>query len=149
MTEMLASESRRKQLLRKPLLLALAFAIVLVTGFVLLNRDDYEQADLRFVTSQIQKHKVQSATIRDEQRIEITTIDGRRFHAELETPSQAAELANALQKAQPAEGYSVSTSTTLFPVLFGPLVLGIFMVGALVAVLVAVPRRAKRFQRDH
>lgn len=96
MTEILASEWRRKQLLRKPLLLAPAFAIVLVIGFVLLNRDDYEQANIPFVTRQIQEHKVQSATIRDEQRIEITTIDGRRFHAELGTSSQAAELANAL-----------------------------------------------------
>ncbi|WP_405139526.1 hypothetical protein OG589_23395 [Sphaerisporangium sp. NBC_01403] len=62
---------------------------MLVTGFALLNRDDYEQANLPFVTKQIQEHKVQSATIKDEQRIEITTIDGRRFHAELETSSQA------------------------------------------------------------
>ncbi|MEU6413015.1 hypothetical protein [Microbispora sp. NPDC046933] len=139
------SGPKRKRLLRKPLVWTLVVVAVLGAGIVLLNRDDYEQAGLRFVARQIQEHKVWSATIKDtEQRVEITTTDGHRFHAEWETPSQARELNNALQEAQPAGGYAIEVSRTWF--LLGPL--GIFVGAVLFALLVVVVRRVRRLQKD-
>jgi cell division protease FtsH len=137
---------RWRRSLHKPLLWALAAIIVVVAGFAFFHRDDYEKAELPFVARQIQEHKVQSATIEDnEQRIEITTTDGQRFHARWKNPGQAQELADALQEAQPAGGYTIRVSTTLF--LWDPFLM-IFLGAVVVAVLVAVSRRTRRFQKD-
>jgi hypothetical protein len=149
MTEMSAPGSKRKRLSRVPLLWpllwALLAAVVLVAGFVLLDRDDYEQADLSFVTGQIQEHKVSSATIKDEERrIEITTTDGRRFHAEWDDSGRARELNDILQEAQPADGYTIEVPSKGF--LLGPL--EIFAGAVLVALLVVVLRRARRLRQD-
>ncbi|MFF4775371.1 hypothetical protein ACFY05_21180 [Microtetraspora fusca] len=144
MTETSASRSKKRPL-RKPLLLVLTVVSAVVAGLALFNRDDYEQADLPFITRQIQGHKVWSATVRDkEQRIEITTTDGQRFHSEWKNPGQARELVDALQEVQPAGGYTIEVSTTWL--LLGPL--EIFVGAVLIAVLVAVSRRARRFQKD-
>ncbi|GAA1268180.1 hypothetical protein Psi02_10110 [Planotetraspora silvatica] len=147
MTEMSAPGSKRKRLSRVALLWALLAAVVLVAGFVLLDRDDYEQADLSFVTGQIQEHKVSSATIKDaEQRVEITTTDGRRFHAEWDDSGRARELNDILQEAQPVDGYTmeVPSSNRFF---LGPL--EIFAAVVLLAVLVVFLRRARRLGKDH
>ncbi|WP_157546360.1 hypothetical protein [Microtetraspora fusca] len=144
MTEASASRSRKRPL-RKPVLLVLAVVIVLLAALALFNRDDYAQADLPFIAKQIQEHKVWSATVRDkEQRIEITTIDGKRFQAEWEKPDKARELTDALRKAEPKNGYTIEVSTTW--ILLGPF--EIFVGAVLVAVLVAVSRRLRRFQKD-
>jgi hypothetical protein len=141
---MSAAGSKRKRPLRVPLLWALLVA--LVAGFAFLGRDDYERADLPFVARQIQEHKVSSATLKDEERrIEITTTDGRRFHAEWANSGQAREMADALLAAQPADGYTIEVPSANGYLLGPP---EIFAGAVLVAVLVAVLRRTRRLRQD-
>ncbi|GAA4573593.1 hypothetical protein [Planotetraspora kaengkrachanensis] len=145
MTDTPASAARRKRSLRKPLLWALAAVAVLVAVFAFFPRDDSEQAGLPFVMSRIQEDEVRSATLDDgARRIEITTTDGRRFHAEWQNPGQARELTDALLEAQPVDGYTVEVQGTRF--LWDPFSVSLLgaVVAAVVAVLVTVPRRARR-----
>ncbi|GAB2477486.1 hypothetical protein GCM10027187_51450 [Streptosporangium sandarakinum] len=145
MTETSASRPKKRRL-RKPLFLVLTVAIVLIAGLALFNRDDHEQADLPFIAGQIQGHKIWSATVREkEQRIEITTTDGRRFHGEWKNPGQEGEPVDALQEVQPAGGYTIEVPKTTW-LLPGPL--EIFAGAVLAALLVAASRRVRRFQKD-
>lgn len=134
-----------KRLLRKALLWTLTMVIVLVAGVAYLDRDEYRQSVLPFVVRQIQEHKVWSATIRDdEQRVEITTRDGRRFHAEWQDESQVRELLAALNEAQPPGGYTIEVSRT--SLLLIPLVV---LIGTVLATaLVVVSRRSRRLRAE-
>ncbi|MFF4417437.1 ATP-dependent metallopeptidase FtsH/Yme1/Tma family protein [Streptosporangium sp. NPDC001559] len=107
---MIDRERIRKALRARTFIVCAVIAgLVLACGLFLINCDDSQQVDLSTVLEQVQSGKVWTAKVVDaERRIEITTVDKKRFHSYWsEHGNQGVALIDELTKAQLPGGYSV------------------------------------------
>ncbi|MEV4096909.1 hypothetical protein [Streptosporangium saharense] len=100
---------RKSSRARTLVVCAVIAGVALVCGLFLLNRDDFRQVDPSTVLNQVRSGRVFTAKIIDaERRIEIITVDKKRFHAYWsEAEDRSSDLVDELTKARLPGGYSV------------------------------------------
>ena len=88
-----------KRFTRGPLLWILGIVVLLLLVTTMFNSDgNFEKTDTSKVVSLIQEHKVANAKVIDkDQRIEVTTTDGKRYYSSW-IEGQGVQLTNALQQ---------------------------------------------------
>ena len=96
-----------KRFTRGPLLWILGIVVLLLLVTTMFNSDgNFEKTDTSKVVSLIQEHKVANAKVIDkDQRIEVTTTDGKRYYSSW-IEGQGVQLTNALQQANPRDGWT-------------------------------------------
>mgnify|MGYP002620844989 FL=1 len=97
-----------KRFTRGPLLWILGIVVLLLLVTTMFGGDgNYERTDTSKIVSMIEQGQVANAKIIDkDQRIEVTTTDGRSYYSSW-VAGQGLQLANALKAANPSQGWTV------------------------------------------